>query len=425
MAGGGKGGAQAPSTRPQVAAPNAPTPGAAGPANITQGQAPNMFQQSANSVNAGMAGAASEMGFTPQQVGTDFGYTPTNVGTDFGYDPQDVNAQTAAGGIQTYMNPYTQQVIDTSMADLERQRQTQMNQMGAQASAAGAFGGSREGVAQSLTNEAFARQGGQLASGLRQQGFQTALGASQQDVSNQLQADLANQQAGARAQEFGQSTGLQADLANQQAGARANEFGQSTALQAQLANQQAQLAGSQQRLNAGQQLANIGNLGFTQANTINQQQQQQGLAMQALNQQLIDAARQQYAGFTGAPNASLQLPMSAVTAGNMGQGTTTGTATKNPGLFDCLTLGANTAAGFAQSDPRLKTNVKPLEQRGDIQFYSWDWTDEGARRAHPDQPTVGVMADEVQVTHPHLVRRDADGYLAVDYGGLAAELGAV
>src|SRR6056297_2354361 len=403
MAGGGKGGAQAPSTRPQVAAPNAPTPGAAGPANITQGQAPNMFQQSANSVNAGMAGAASEMGFTPQQVGTDFGYTPTNVGTDFGYDPQDVNAQTAAGGIQTYMNPYTQQVIDTSMADLERGRQTQMNQMGAQASAAGAFGGSREGVAQSLTNEAFARQGGQLASGLRQQGFQTALGASQQDVSNQLQADLANQQAGARA----------------------NEFGQSTALQAQLANQQAQLAGSQQRLNAGQQLANIGNLGFTQANTINQQQQQQGLAMQALNQQLIDAARQQYAGFTGAPNASLQLPMSAVTAGNMGQGTTTGTATKIPGLFDYLTLGANTAAGFAQSDPRLKTNVKPPEQRGDIQFYSWDWTDEGARRAHPDQPTVGVMADEVQVTHPHLVRRDADGYLAVDYGGLAAELGAV
>src|SRR6056297_3466155 len=214
MAGGGKGGAQAPSTRPEVAGPNAPAIGPAQQPNIVQGQAPNAFQQSAQGVTAGMAGAASEMGFTPQQVGTDFGYTPTNVGTDFGYDPQDVNAQTAAGGIQTYMNPYTQQVIDTSMADLERQRQTQMNQMGAQASAAGAFGGSREGVAQSLTNEAFARQGGQLSSGLRQQGFQTALGASQQDVSNQLQADLANQQAGARAQEFGQSTGLHS-LANQ------------------------------------------------------------------------------------------------------------------------------------------------------------------------------------------------------------------
>lgn len=312
-----------------------------------RGGPPNAFQQSAQGVSSGMAGAAQEMQFQPQQVETDFGYDPQNVNTQFGYDPQNVSAQTAAGGIQNYMNPYTQQVIDTSMADLERQRQMQMNQMGQQASAAGAFGGSREGVAQSLTNEAFARQGGQLASGLRQQGFQTALGASQQDVANQMQADLANQQAGAQAAQFGQQQGLQAQLANQQAGARAQEFGQQQGLQAQMANQQAQLAGSQQRLGAGQQLANIGNLGFTQANTINQQQQQQGLAMQALNQQLIDAARQQYAGFTGAPGASLQLPVSAVSAGNMGQGTTTGTTEKQPGLFDYLSLAASAAGSIS------------------------------------------------------------------------------
>ena len=34
------------------------------------------------------------------------------------------------------------------------------------------------------------------------------------------------------------------------------------------------------------------------------------------------------------------------------------------------------------------------------------------------------MADELQVTHPHLVKRGGDGYLRVNYGGLVAEMGA-
>jgi len=136
---------------------------------------------------------------------------------------------------------------------------------------------------------------------------------------------------------------------------------------------------------------------------------------------LIDAARQQYAGFTGAPNQSLQLPLTAVGAGNMGQGTTTGTSTMQPGLFDYLSLGATALGGL--SDQRLKTNVKPLDKRGGIQFYSWDWNDEGKRIADQAQPTFGVMADELQETHPHLVHRGADGYLRVDYGGLAEAIG--
>ena len=78
---------------------------------------------------------------------------------------------TAAGmnqpDIMSFQNPYTQQVIDASMADLERQRLMQQNQLGAQATAANAFGGSRQGIAEAETNRAFAQQGGQLASGLR------------------------------------------------------------------------------------------------------------------------------------------------------------------------------------------------------------------------------------------------------------------
>jgi hypothetical protein len=94
--------------------------------------------------------------------------------------------QAAAGpNISQFYNPYTSEVIDQSMADLERQRQTQINATGLAASQAGAFGGSRHGVAEAQTNLGFGQQGAQMASGLRQQGFNTALQAAQANQQNQ------------------------------------------------------------------------------------------------------------------------------------------------------------------------------------------------------------------------------------------------
>ena len=359
---------------------SAPTPM---PSAVNSAAANNVFGQASGALTDAMGGARNIMGFQGQQVGT-----------QFGYDPQQVAAQQAVGGIGTYMNPYTQQVIDTSMNDLERQRQMQMNQLGAQASAAGAFGGSRQGVAESLTNEAFARQGGELAAGLRQQGFQTALGASQQDVANQMQAALANQGAFGRAQEFGQGMTLDAQQANQQA-----------------AQQAANL-----RLQASGQLGGLGQTGFGMGQGIIGMQQQQGLLQQQNNQRLIDVARAQYGGFANAPQTALNTRMGAASAGNFNQGSTT--ETRNPGLFDYLQAGANAGATYMASDRRLKTNVTPIGERSGVKLYSWDWTDEGKRIASPDQPTVGVMADELMETHPHLVHRASDGYLRVNYGGL-------
>ena len=363
--------------------PATPAPVATTPAAPTQ---PNIFQQSAGAYTGAINAANATAAFQPQQVGTSFGYTPdavaTNfgytpdaltaerVGTTFGYDPQQVAAQAALGGIQQYFNPYEQQVIEGSMGDLERQRMRQMAQMGAQATAARAFGGSRQGVAQALTNEAFAQQGGQLASQLRAQGFQTALGASQQDVANQLQAALANQGATARASEFGQSTTLQAQQANQQAAlqaaqanqaarsaaaqfaqsqraqaeqanqaarAAAAQFGQSTGLQAQLANQSAGLSAAGLRAGAAGTLGGLSQQGFNMGQSITQQQMQQGAIQQAINQALIDAGRNQYGGFTGAPTQSLSATLAALGGANMGQQTET--TTQKPGLFNYLSLG--------------------------------------------------------------------------------------
>jgi hypothetical protein len=292
-------------TQPSMAGPT-PLPSAINPA-----AANNVFQQASGALTDAMGGARNIMQFQGQQVGT-----------QFGYDPQQVAAQQAAGGIQTYMNPYTQQVIDLAGQDIERQRQMAMNQLGAQATAARAFGGSRQGVAEALTSGEFARQAAQQAAGLRQQGFQTALGASQQDVANQLQAALANQIATSRATEFGQATTLDAERANQAA-----------------AQQAAAL-----RLQASGQLGGLGQTGFGMGRDIIGMQQGFGQQQQATNQALINAARGQFGGFAGAPAASIGLPLQAVGAANMGQRTET--QRYNPGLFDYLSLGAGVGGGF-------------------------------------------------------------------------------
>jgi hypothetical protein len=194
---------------------------------------------------------------------------------------------------------------------------------------------------------------------------------------------------------------------------------------AMMQNQQAYMQANQQRLAASGQMGQLGQQAFNTGQTIQQNQMQQGLMQQGLQQALIDAARGQYAGFTGSPGASLGAPLAALGGAPYGQ---TQTDTKNPGLFDYLALAASTAAAAAKalaaSDIRLKTNIKLLGKERGHNVYSWDWNDEGKRIANPDQPTFGVMADELQVTHPHLVKRGGDGYLRVNYGGLAAEMGA-
>lgn len=341
---------------------------------------PNVYNMASQGLQGAMSGTAAGMNFQAPMMQA----APRISGGSVG-------AGTAFGGINKYMNPYTQQVIDTSMADLERQRQMQQQQIGAQARSAGAFGGSRHGVAEALSNEAFAQQGGQLASGLRQQGFSTALGASQQDVANQLAASTATA-----------SNQLQANLANQQ-----------MAQQAALQNQQAALEAARMRMSGASQLGNLANLGFGFGQQIGQQQMQQGAMQQSMLQQLINAAKNQYAGFTGSPQQSLQLPLAALGGlGNMGQ-----TSSRQPGLFDYLALGAT-----AFSDIRLKQNVQLIGKLGGVQFYTWDWNDEGKRIADPKQPTFGVMADEVAISHPQHVMRGDDGYLRVNYGNLIREL---
>ena len=119
------------------------------------------------------------------------------------YQPAQISAQQTnlglgqgAGTIGSYMNPYTEKVKDAALADLEAARLTAIGQLGDRATAAKAFGGSRQGVAESLTNLGFAKQAGTLGTELNERAFNQAMAMQQADIGRRSAADIANQQAG-------------------------------------------------------------------------------------------------------------------------------------------------------------------------------------------------------------------------------------
>jgi hypothetical protein len=100
------------------------------------------------------------------------------------------------GTIGSYMNPFTSQVRANALADLESARRAAIQQTGERAMQARAFGGSRQGVAEALTNAGFARQAGTLGTTLNEQAFNQAVQMQAADLARQQQAQAANQAAG-------------------------------------------------------------------------------------------------------------------------------------------------------------------------------------------------------------------------------------
>ena len=204
------------------------------------------------------------------------GSNPQNVQTPVAGNVSQTSAnlfnQAAAGpNIGQFMNPYTNMATGQAMQDLNRQRQMAINDTGAAATRAGAFGGSRHGVAEALTNTGFAQQGANMFANMQQQGFNTALNAAQ------------NQQ------------NIQSGLAGQ---------------------------------------------GFGFAQNIADRQMREGEMMRGINQALIDAAKGQFTGFTGAPENALSALLAGVSASKTGQQTTT--EKYKPGLFDYVKAIAQT-----------------------------------------------------------------------------------
>ena len=94
-------------------------------------------------------------------------------------------------------------------------------------------------------------------------------------------------------------------------------------------------------------------------------------------------------------------------------------------LFDTLLGGAiqiGAAYAGSGSDVRLKENIQPYDTLNGVQFYTWDWNDTAKKIGYDKYPTMGVIAQEVQKTHPDTVIEGPEGYLMVNYGKLKNEI---
>jgi hypothetical protein len=108
-----------------------------------------------------------------------------------------VSADTFPGSnIGAYTSPYLKQVFDTSLNELDTARKRAINGNTDTANAQGgegAWNGSRAGVSDALTNEAFSKQAAQLAASLNQGGYDTAAQLQQADANRRLAAAQGNQ----------------------------------------------------------------------------------------------------------------------------------------------------------------------------------------------------------------------------------------
>ena len=92
-------------------------------------------------------------------------------GTTGAYDPANADP---------YMNQYEDAAVQQALADVRRAGDIQQQGVNAQAVSAGAFGGSRQAVAQAELNRNVLEQQGRTAAGMRQQGFESASQRAQQ-----------------------------------------------------------------------------------------------------------------------------------------------------------------------------------------------------------------------------------------------------
>ena len=85
----------------------------------------------------------------------------------------------------------------------------------------------------------------------------------------------------------------------------------------------------------------------------------------------------------------------------------------NSFLDGMFTLGA--AAITAGSDERMKTNIEYYDTVKSIKYYTWEWNSHAKKIGWDKYPTIGVLAQQVQKTHPDAVVVGPEGYLMVNY----------
>ena len=155
-----------------------------------------------------------------------------------GFQPflQTAAANTGPQAYEQFMSPFQRDVINTTLQDFDRQAQKGLGSLSDAAIRSGAFGGARQGVAESEFMAQSDRNRAALQAQLLQQGFGQAQQAAQQNFMNQMGLAQATPAL------LGQQIGALSTLgAQQQAQTQAGLTAQQQLLQAQ-ANQPLQAA---------------------------------------------------------------------------------------------------------------------------------------------------------------------------------------
>lgn len=323
--------------------------------------------------------------------------------------------------IGAYQSPYQQQVIDLAMGDIQRQADIARGSAQDRAIRSGAFGGSRSAILEAESQKPYVEQMARTSAGLRQSGFEQAQQAAQADLARQQQLGIfgAGQE---------QQRALQQAQFGQQAGIFGAELGQQRRMQQAQMEQQRQMGGldiagraalAQPSLDIQARQQRAGLLGGLQG------QQVQGLGLlgqagaqqQGLQQRAIDAQRGEFQRALGYGPQQVGLLQAGMGTPLISQ-TTTGQ--QKTGSGDILGTAAQLAGMYfmGQSDERLKENIKPIgKSENGHNVYTWDWNDK-AKELGVNDPTTGVLAQEVMKYMPEAVSKHANGYYMVNYGVL-------
>lgn len=313
-------------------------------------------------------------------------------------------AQLGAGDIAQFMNPYTKDVIDTTLGDMTKKFGETSAAARARLAAGGAFGGSRQAVMENGMARDFGDTVARTAAGLRHQGFTTA-------------ADLGRSNAQMRQQTGTQNTQLENQLATWNAGAgnARNAANTEAANRFALANAAAANATLESRANRDLQAATLDNsfANDAQARQLGALRSllgvgalQQGTTQQALNQPLdwLKVLGQITPGNTGSSGTTVTTsPSNAPSMGQQLLGG--GLSLLGLGTGGGATLGGSLLSGLF-SDEDEKTNKQKLgkDRETGLDIYAYDYKAdvEAAKKSGRPMPPkrVGPMAQDIERAHP-------------------------
>jgi hypothetical protein len=206
------------------------------------------------------------------------------------------------GTIQSYMNPYLQQVLDPQIREIQQESERQRRGIGAGAAMAGAFGDARHGIMEGqnmeMTNQAVSDATGKTTA----DAFLNALQLRQADMgrfdSMKAQDAALTENAQGRRLTAGQSNQSSANnaLARQLQGdiqtGQFDQAGRQMDQQTELANQQARINATERLATAAQGIQSLGNNKLSNFMTVNDTLMNAGNFTQAQEEQKRRAQQQ-------------------------------------------------------------------------------------------------------------------------------------